>query len=503
LERPTGQGTIIHCQLRLVEKFSSEPAAGLIFRNLLDYCDQYRPQTRDTAVLTKDPEYVSTLRTLGLRFDVLADNARWEDISNYSLVICHGDLGDAPERAATLARFVEQGGMLLVHRPSPATTRMIGASLGTDLMAQPYAGPVKRLDGDHVLFEAIAREDLYWTVKRPGLSWVRQPLSPDMTDGVFGNRFTTEKAESFELEHWKTEGQYVLANESRVLFASAGIAAGEIDFPESGQYGLGILARGTPCDGTFPIAEVTVGGKPFGFMQLDGPDWKAYGVFGQVDKGRHQVKVAFVNDASNPPAEDRNLEVDKLYVVRGERDSNVTLLTAPAALVTLDRGKGSVVLDRVRWDTEEHNGQKAARYACSLLTTLGADFTPRSSVTIECEVMTPEPGMQHFRVDGGTAYMGCNGHLSTGIRVAETRDYSVEVIASGDASEGICPLVELYVGGVMVDEIQLTTEGWRAYPLTLQLDKGQHEFSLKFVNDHSSPSGDRNLRLDKVVIYND
>ena len=52
-------------------------------------------------------------------------------------------------------------------------------------------------------------------------------------------------------------------------------------------------------------------------------------------------------------------------------------------------------------------------------------------------------------------------------------------------------------------KVQLTTEGWRSYPLELSLEEGEHEFQVKFVNDHSSPSGDRNLKLDKVIIYND
>ena len=42
-------------------------------------------------------------------------------------------------------------------------------------------------------------------------------------------------------------------------------------------------------------------------------------------------------------------------------------------------------------------------------------------------------------------------------------------------------------------------------PGTVSVTNGRFRsgmFSLKFVNDHSSPSGDRNLRLDKVVFYN-
>ena len=61
----------------------------------------------------------------------------------------------------------------------------------------------------------------------------------------------------------------------------------------------------------------------------------------------------------------------------------------------------------------------------------------------------------------------------------------------------------IHLGERKVGQVQLTTEGWRSYPLELELAQGEHELSIRFVNDHSSPSGDRNLRLDKLVLYNE
>jgi hypothetical protein len=287
------------------------------------------------------------------------------------------------------------------------------------------------------------------------------------------------------------------------LFASAGTATGKIDVAESGKYGIGIRARGTPCRGVYPIAEIRVDGESFGSVPLDGDEWQDVGVFGHLEQGAHQITVAFVNDASNPPQEDRNLEVDQVLVVRDRGADASVFLTAPAAVVVQDHGKGRVVFDNLRWDTEADNGRKADRYACALLTELEADFTPRSAVTLECEQMTPQPEMNHYHSDGSTAYMGCNGYIQTNIQVAESRSYAAELLASGDASENICPLVEIRIDGQRIAQVQLTTEGWRSYPISLELEEGQHELSLWFLNDYSSPSGDRNLRLDKLVIYND
>ncbi len=502
LEIPLGRGTLVHCQLRLIEKSAQEPAAGLMLGNLLDYLANYKPAERKTAVIGADDKYRELLRELNLHFDELtaADRA---DLSQYSLVIVRGEADGLQTFTHDLKAFVDGGGHLLVHRPAPETMDLVCEALNVGLVAQPWEGAVTRAEGDDPLLEAITREDLYWSEKQPGLSWSRQPLSQQMIDGVFGHRFDAQGAVEHEIEKWKLSGQYVTANDSGVLFATAGTASGEVDFPESGKYGLGIRARGTACRGVYPIAQLSIDGNPLGSVALVGDQWQDYGVQGHVAKGRHEVTVSFVNDSADPPREDRNLEVDKLLVVRDHRADDTVFLTAPPATVVERLGQGVVVFDRVRWDTEQSNSRKAARYAGSLLTALGADFRPKSAVTLECEQMTPQAEMPHYDTDGSTAYMGSGGYIGTMIEVAESKRYTAELVASGDDSEGICPLVEIRLDGQAVGEVQLTTEAWRSYLLELDLPKGKHELSLWFMNDHYAPSGDRNLRLDKLLIYND
>ncbi len=499
LERPLGRGALVHCQLKLVEKAASEPAAGIILGNLLRYLGDYRPKERNTALLGGDPEYRQTLKNLGLRFDDLSPQSR---LADYSLLICRGETDPSALPALKLGEFVEKGGRLFVHRPSPATMASVCRELNLDLATQPHSGSAKRAEGDNPVLEAIAREDLYWTVKQPGESWARQPLSQEMMDRVAGPRFDATGGTTYELEDWTLKGTYVRAESQSVLFASAGTATREIELPESGKYGIGILARGTPCEGLYPIAELSIDGKPFGVVQLVGGQWQTLGTVGHVEKGKHTLTVAFANDASAPPKEDRNLEVDKLFVARDRRADDVAFLTAPSAVATVQRGTGQVVFDFLRWDTEQQNARQAARFACSILTALNADFLPRPAVTIQCDRMTPEPEMKHFNNQGGIASMGCNGYIKTTVQVAQTSRYTMELLASGDASDRICPLVEIYSGDRKLGEIQLTTEGWRAYPLAVDLEAGEHELILRFVNDHSSPTGDRNLRLDKLVFYN-
>lgn len=502
LERKLEKGTVVHSQLLLTEKLDSEPTARAILSNLLEYLDSWKGEARTTALLGGDQNYREKLRgSLQLNFE---EFDKEKALDQYSLIILNGKFDIDEKTAQKIIQYVESGGNLLVHRPDAASMKKLTGFLGVDLEMQNLSGVVSKSDIEEPFLESITREDLYWTVKIPGVSWTRQPMSKEMIDGIVGRKFESKGLKRYEVEDWKTEGGYIKNLGDRVLFATVGTASQEIDFPESGLYALGVTASGTPCRGEYPTVQISINGEMFGIANLEDGQVRDYGVVGYVKKGRHKVTVAFINDGDDKAkGEDRNLEIDAVLIGQVPKtEASVTFLTVPSAIALVKKGKGRIVFDRVRWDSEKENGQKAARYACSILTELGADFTPPPSVTIETEQMIPNEGIPYYNVSGGITYMGSNGYITTKINVAETKTYKMELLASGESSEDIYPLVHVHIDGKKVAEVQLTTGVWRRYPLELKLEKGEHEFKLQFMNDHWAPSGDRNLELDKVIIYN-
>jgi hypothetical protein len=418
--------------------------------------------------------------------------------------VIHRDSSAPPDQVIDRLRtFVQRGGNLLLHRTSGQGFCTLAEALSLDLTLAPYAGSVRRAEGSTALLGSIAREDLYWTARKPGLSWSYQPPATKVADGVFSRLIDLSATAEHSIDEWEIEGTVVRRQSPGVLFASAGTASGEIEFPASGPYAIGIVARGSVCEGVYPVAQISIDGQPLGSVQLDGPDWKAYGVFGAVEMGTHEVTVAFVNDSSRPPEEDRNLEVGKILTAPDTEPHRVEFLTRPPVAVAVRSGQGRVVLDQLRWDTEEANSRPAARYAVSLLTQLEGNFTPRPSTTIQCAEMTPQPKMKHYSSQGGVASLNCSGWIKTDLQVAVAGRYSLELVASGSISDGVYPLVAVKIGDQPVGEIQLTTGGWKTYPLEVELAQGTHELAVEFVNDFTSPAGeDRNLRVDRVVFSN-
>ncbi|NUQ65635.1 MAG: hypothetical protein HUU20_24460, partial [Pirellulales bacterium] len=497
LERPIGSGTMVHSQLKLVEKFQSEPAAARILANLIAYLAEFGPRQRKTGVIGSE-SYRKYLGSLGLRFDDPTGGAS-HDLAGYRLLAVRDEIPEG--LAGGLRQFVERGGNLLVHRPSPESFARLSKTLDLDLTIQPYTGPVSLSEEEHALSGAIAREDLYWLGRHAGIAWAETPRADRMTDGLFGMALEGREFGTHEVEDWKREGAIVEARAPGITFATVGSAAGEVEFPAPGRYLFGIVARGTPADGVWPQCRVAIDGRQVGVVGVESEQWQTVTCFGRVEQGRHELSVAFINDGgSAAKSEDRNLYVDKVLVARDEASSTF-FLTNPAAVAVVPRGKGNVVLDLIRWDTEEQNSRKAARYACSLLTALGGDFTPRPGVAIECETMMPQPGMPHFQKRGGQVSLACSGYIEGPIRVAAAGRYTVEILASGTKAQEVYPEVELRIDGTPAGRVQLKSDGWSTFSLELELAEGEHRLAIAFVNDMQRDGEDRNLMLDRVVFY--
>ncbi len=500
VERPARGGLLVHSQLRLIDKLDREPAAGRILLGLLEYLAEREPASHRTVLLNGPRAFGDYLRGLGLRFDDLA-GGRGFDLSGCRLAVCHGEV----PRSDELKSFVENGGTLLVHRAPPDEVARVSDALGLDLRLGTYSGSVSRAAGgeERDLVRAVLREDLYWLGPHVGSHHAATPRAKDMADGIFTKTLQGKEAATYEIEEWQLEGQIVQAREPGVAFATSGKASAEIGFPTSGVHVIGILARGTPCQGTYPLVRVEVDGEPFGSIGVESGAWHTATCFGRVEEGRHKVSVAFANDQSAPPREDRNLYVDKVLVARDPNESETAFLTSPPAVAAVRVGRGRIVFDQVRWDTEDANAGKAARYAGSLLGALGGDFTPRCGIAIECETMAPQPGMGHFSNQGTHVSLACTGYVSTPVRIAQAGRYEMELVAAGTKAADEYPIVAVRLDGEAIGQVRLSAGGRRPYWLEVELPAGEHELALAFTNDLNQDGEDRNLLLDRAVFYRD
>jgi hypothetical protein len=495
LEIPMGNGCVIYSQLKLIEKLTTEPIAAQIFNNLIRYLAEYTPKARKTGLVGGEPEYHSYLRSLGLRFDNLTGRLSEANLSDYSLILCRSKTGHLDR----LRKYISNGGTLLIHRLKKEHAESFFAELEFDLAIQAYSGTVNRTEESHPLLASMRREDIYWLGDYVHL---RTPRAEQMSDGIISRTIGSKPRESYEVEDWEIKGHIVRRQQPGVVFATVGSVSAQVSFPKNGNYVIGILARGQPATGIFPVAQVSIDDKPLGLISTQSEQWHTVATSGFIPKGKHKLTVSYINDGGTSTNEDRNLYVDKVLVAYDTDQSGIAFLTRPPALAVAPYGKGKIVLDQIRWDTEERNTRKAARYACSLLTALGGDFDSQLGVAMECENMESQPNRPQTRFHSSFVSMASEGYLHTRIQVVKAGDYKMELVSSGTQAENIYPQVEVHLDGRKVGTIQLVHSGWRPYPMDIKLTQGTHELRLTFINDLYIPGvADRNVQLDKVIFY--
>jgi hypothetical protein len=189
VELPQGKGLAVVAQLKLVEKFRSEPVAGQILGNLLDYLAHRRPVSpRKTLLIGGAPSYQACLRSIGLRCDNAADVGH-VNLAPYGVMVCHGRIAENAAEATQLAQrlqgFVQAGGRVWIHRPEGEQAAHVLKAMGLPLRLDGKPTALRRAEGSDWILEQFAREDLYWLEERSE-GWNGSPTrrAADMCDGL-------------------------------------------------------------------------------------------------------------------------------------------------------------------------------------------------------------------------------------------------------------------------------------------------------------------------------
>jgi hypothetical protein len=273
-----------------------------------------------------------------------------------------------------------------------------------------------------------------------------------------------------------------------------------VNFPTTGKYHFAVMARGTPVEGVYPMAEIYIDGEKVGMISVCSEKPQLFSCSFFAKAGMRRLTIAFVNDAYRPP-EDRNLWVDYFLIAPVKDKTEFEALTSPPALVVVPVGEGKLILNAIRWDEPGRNGRKAQRFISSLLTALGAKFRYTAGVSvIEAERMTPQPNLQWFRRETDHIYMGTNGYVETTVKVVKAGRYRVGIWARGTAMKGVYPIVSLELGDKSLGQVECKSDDWSVHFITADLPQGTHTLRLRFTNDSYDPiSGeDRNLWVDKI-----
>ena len=498
VEIPQGRGVWLICQLLVVSKIDTEPIARRLLERMIAYLAEYTAPQGQTVCLGP-ASLGQELTRLGVAWSALSG---WGDLRwpNVRLLVMQSDQGPPATHVARWRAFVDAGGQVLWHRPKPDAFNRAAPTLGLPVTLQSYTGPALRTEDTGPLVEALAREDLYWLGRARPYSNTPTSLATDVAEGVFGHTTPLKGTTVPAARGAQLEGALVEPLGDGLAFYSAGRAHWHVDVPATGQYVLGIVARGTPLEGVYPMAELYLDTQRIGIAYIGSPKPATYTIPFHAKVGRRRLTLAFSNDACQPP-EDRNLFVDRFVLARRRGPVGVRALTMPGALVEVPVGRGRLILSTIRWDAPGRNALRARRFICSLLTALGARSRGQAQLSVvQAETLRAQPDLLWFRRNGNHVYIGNSGFVHGPVHVKTPGSYRIWVWAKGTAVEGTYPIVALSLDDHEVGEVECASDDWTPHRLVANLPKGQFTLRVRFTNDQYEPDKDedRNLWLDRI-----
>ena len=415
VEVPLNAGGILCSQWLLTERFDREPLAGLLLQRLLNYCastaSHLRP--RPAALLAEPGSPAATrLTQLGLLAENFSGRLTNCDPALYPVLVVAGTNAawqEARLQLASLTSFVERGGKLLLHHPDSAFLAAAQPVLFPDLdFADGNLGLILRRNITNAAVR-LANHDLYW-IAQAG-DW-NQPevLSTNIAHRFYRKRFSLTNYNTIQVANMPihTSGS---ADSGGWWLWSNGYVAQDIAIRQAGTYLFNVSASGTPVLGGWPQMSLKIDGRAQDTVTVPTNQLAFYSLSADLTAGTHQLAISFDNDAYAPP-EDRNLFLAQILWGRDDDNSPASLLTQPGAVAQVRRGNGLILLDEVCWDAESQNATKAGRFACEMLTGLGAAMQLSPALGIQAVAMS-NVNVSAYYISGGVAWLCSNGRIET------------------------------------------------------------------------------------------
>jgi len=502
IEVPLDGGGILCSQWLLTERFDREPLCGLLLQRLLNYCASASGHLRPRPVaLLAEPDSTAATRLaqLGLLAEDFTGRVTKCDPALYPVLVVAGTntaWREAQLQLPSLTSYVDRGGKLLLHRPDSAFLSAAQSMLFPDLeYADGDLGLILRRNITNPAVR-LANHDLYWIDQAGG--WDRpEVLSTNIAHRFYRKRFSLTNYNTIQVANMPIHTSGAAGSGGWWLWSN-GYVAQDIAVAEAGTYLFNVSASGTFALGGWPRMSLKIDGRAHDTVTVPTNQLAFYSLSANLTAGTHQLAISFDNDAYAPP-EDRNLFLAQILWGRDDDNSPAALLTQPGAVAQVRRGDGLIVLDEVCWDTESQNVTKAGRFACELLTGLGAAMRLPPALGLQAVTMS-NVNVTAYNVSGGVAHLNSNGRIETQVSFTTSGVYTFQVVAGGTAALGVLPQVGITVDGVTRTNFFLSTTAMTPYTITLPITAGTHSIGLAFLNDYYAPPEDRNAAFSLLTI---
>ena len=499
-----GKGLVIACGLRLLGARNDEPVAMRLLGNILKHMDDWQPSLKRCVALGPESDFAKALARLDVGIEPVASSADVQP-DDTQLVAVGGSV-DEQVLVRLVETYVRPGGRLWWHRPAPDQFDRLMKQLGIESSLIPASGAVS-LKWDDPFVDGLAQADLYWPGEKhegaPG--WARRPLDPAIIDSEVGivRRVDVDQAQAYPCLGMQLNGSKWNRpiGEGFVILASTGSVIADIDFGKGGPTLVGFRGKGSPAEGVWPRVAVAIDGKVIGHVNVTSSRSATYGVAGNVSAGKHRVELRFINDRQSE-GEDRNAYFSHLYVQPTEAGpQGIVSHASPAALVTIPVGKGSILVDTIKWDDPGPHAEKARNFVTALLLKLGAYPRTFALAAMEAEQMELEE-VVHNSPGPKEMILANEGSVWADVQADEAGKYVLRIYARGQLALDEWPILAVKLDDKEIGKLSIDSPSHVPFSLPITLPKGEHRLDMRFINDAYDPGNyDRNCYIDRVEIW--
>ena len=189
-EKAFGKGRLVLCQMRLVEKLGTEPAAQILLENMLAYATQPKAEaaTDGVTVIPAESEAARMIRSLGFGAG-----------QRVTVVKASAELDEAAIN--DLAKRVSAGHVVLLHALTPENLPRWQALLPPETKLSEVNGMHALKANDHPVLSGLSATELWWSAFPP---WDRAERGPAAVEfAADGGEGAVTLAEPGAVTVWK------------------------------------------------------------------------------------------------------------------------------------------------------------------------------------------------------------------------------------------------------------------------------------------------------------
>lgn len=481
-----GQGQFTFVQALAGAKLQEDPAAAAAVQKAIDFtASQPLGRKGRVAFVGLNDLLLNKLKSINLMVESANDLNQSEALSG--VVLASGSL---PSWLA--ARIKSDGLPVLWFAGDEKAYKAAHSDLGHQMVKFTPGSHAKSWKGHDPLLTGITAEELLWTTQPQG--WDRQmTVLAGTSSGIF--TLPAVEGKGVKVSAAKFTGTVIERDSESVVIRRKAPLSAKVSVSSGGWTPIDIEGESLK-GGIVSLMVNDVHQEHLIFKKGTTRTW--------VNLPRGQASISFkVENAADWAEDDAAFRLVSVIINPPVKvPSDLKFLAGPGTAAAWKKGSSQVVALTLKTELMSGNAVKSERLLGALCANLGMEFTiPETSGgdALPLELFKVESG-PYNTAQSGMLELRSTGSAVAEIFAAQAGTYSIEVQAESSIAAGVFSEFAVEIDGKEVGRAICTRGELTSYTLKgITVSAGRKQVRVRFTNDASSGSEDRNLFIRRIA----